>query len=139
MALVGQEVFNKLFEKEREHWTRKILENISTPLFVSYDPALNQLDYSAVDVYSTAGDSLYEECLATQEAPSVPDPITPELEAANRTIAVLREGIDKANAEIMRLRDDLARRPAAFVEPPVPDKPDPFRDFTTDRRRMGPS
>lgn len=90
------------------------------------------LGCSGVDVYSPAGDSLYEECLATQG-----NPIEPELEAANRTIAVLREGIEKANAEIMRLRDELARRPAAFVEP-EPDKPNPFRGFTTDRRRMGP-
>lgn len=81
---------------------------------------------------STAGEPLYEECLATQG-----EPIEPELEAANRTITVLREGIEKANAEIMRLRDELARRPAAFVEPES-DKPNPFRDFTSDRRRMGP-
>lgn len=167
-------------EPERVEHKARVLAN---PLFIGYDPASRGGDHSAVAVFSTHGESLYEECLATQDVPAASSvgsgdqeaarlcgsavydqfrrgkmferarlvesdayqatrrigtaPVIPELEAANRTIAVLREGIDKANAEIMRLRDELARRPAAFVEP-EPDKPNPFRDFTTDRRRMGP-
>lgn len=143
LSSLDQSHWRQFFKRERErsdegnlkasHWSCGCL-NTYHPRFEC--PSMSEserAEHKARSVgCSTAGDSLYEECLATQG-----DPITPELDVANRTITVLREGIDKANAEIMRLRDDLARRPAAFVEPES-DKPNPFRDFTTDRRRMGP-
>lgn len=160
-APTGRQHLENMLHKSLEHFKRQMIENSATPLFIDYDLASRGGDQSAVAVFSAHGESLYEECLATQGADEptvcssksleywddktsswrpantkVLDALG-ELESANRTIIVLREGIDKANAEIMRLRDELARRPASFVEP-EPDKPNPFRDFTTDRRRMGP-
>lgn len=39
--------------------------------------------------------------------------------------------------EIAFLIGALAQRPAAFTDPDEKPKPNPFREFTTDRRRMG--
>lgn len=54
------------------------------------------------------------------------------------TLRVVRLDRDASRAVEMILRDELARRPAAFVDPEAePAKHDPFRDFGHDPRRMG--
>lgn len=49
----------------------------------------------------------------------------------------LREDLASRDGRIAELDSELARRPAAFVDPEAEAKPNPYRDFNGDRRMIG--
>lgn len=65
--------------------------------------------------------------------------LTDRLDRANKLTTDMLELLEVKDARIAALDSELARRPAAFVDPDPP-KPErtPFREFRHDPRRMGP-
>lgn len=110
---ISDEIASRMFSDASPDW--------GLPVFISIDPA------SGVDVRNV-------------DVAEPPDLFYPakDCDDCQRVERDLIAIIAAKDARIAELKSELARRPAAFVDPDEKPEHNPFREFTKDRRMMGP-
>lgn len=128
-----------------EHHYKNMLDNLETQLFgdasldwtaptlISIDP-VSGLDVRNVDIWSDQSGPVDDVSPAMAHSENI---LVCDLRS-QRAVDALRAEIAAKDARIAELKSELARRPAAFVDPDEKPEHNPFREVTKDRRMMGP-
>lgn len=103
------------------------------PVFISVDP-VSGLDVRNVDIWSYRSGPVDDVSPAMAHSENI---LVCDLRS-QRAVDALRAEIAAKDARIAELKSELARRPAAFVDPDEKPEHNPFREVTKDRRMMGP-